>query len=90
LSATPHGASVLEAGIQFAEDADGNWESDLLLKLSEFLVLSGLTTSMDSAMEQAFTLNIASKGVLLKCRSQQEFSHSMERVVQVIFSNHSD
>ena len=88
LSTTPHGASVLEAGIQFAEGAEGNWESDLLLKLSEFLVLSGLTTSMDTAMEQAFTLNIASKGILLKCRSQQEFSHSMERVVQVIFSNY--
>ena len=86
LSTTPHGASVLEAGIQFAEGADDNWESDLLLKLSEFIVSSGLTSSMDWAMEQAFTLNIASKGILLKCRSQQEFSREMERVVQVIFS----
>lgn len=86
LSTTPHGASVLEAGIQFAEKDQTNWEGDLMLKLAEFLVYSGFTSSMDWAMEQAFTLNIASKGILLKCRSVEDFSFKMERVIQVVLS----
>ncbi|WED22979.1 TetR/AcrR family transcriptional regulator [Vibrio sp. JC009] len=87
LSTTPHGASVLEAGMQFAHESQTNWESDLMLKLSEFLVSSGVTSSMDCAMEQTFTLNIASKGILLKSRSMQDFSRDMERVVSVVLSD---
>lgn len=85
VSTTAHGAEILDAGLQFTQNAGTDWEGDLMLKLAEFLVTSGLTSSMDLAMEQANALNVASKGLMLKCQSSADFSVEMNRVIKVIF-----
>ncbi len=87
ISMTDHGAEILGIGMRFAENADTNWEGDLLLKLSDFLVASGLTGSMDLAVEQSNALNLASKGILMRSRSSEIFSIEMNRVIQVIFKD---
>lgn len=85
VSGTAHGAELLEIGIRFAEEADRDWEAQMMAKLSEFLVASKLAASIPAAMEIAIALSYASKGIMLKSRSAEDFSREMARVVAVVF-----
>jgi|TARA_R100000789_G_scaffold21331_1_gene24252 hypothetical protein len=42
---------------------------------------------MDLAIEQTYTLNMTSKGIMLDTQTPRECSGVMHRVVQVIFDN---
>lgn len=85
VSGTAHGAELLETGIRFAEEHDRDWNGQVMARLSEFLVDSKLAASMDFALEIATSLSYASKGIMLKSRTAEDFSREMARVVRVIF-----
>ena len=85
ISNTAHGAEILEAGMKHAKGSGSDWESDVLLKLSSYLVEAGLSDSMDLAIEQANVLSMAAKGIILETETSQEFSKEMDRIVQVVF-----
>ncbi len=84
ISTTAHGAEILESGMRFAAEAASDWEGNVMLKLSEFLVATKLAPSMDMALELANALNLASKGLMLKCQSKRDFSYEMNRIVQAV------
>ena len=84
ISNTPHGAEILETGMRFAVE-DKDWESELMGLLADYLIRSGLCDDKSLSIEQARALNFASKGIMLKTQTAQEFSQEMMRVIQVIF-----
>lgn len=85
LSNTAHGAEILEAGMRHAKSSGTDWEGDVMLKLSSFLVEAGLSSSMDLAIEQTNALSMAAKGIILETETSKEFGYEMKRVIQVIF-----
>ncbi len=85
ISNTAHGAEILEAGMRHARNAGKDWEREVMLKLADFLVESGLSTSMNFALEQAYTMTLAAKGIILETETSQEFGEEMRRIVEVVF-----
>lgn len=82
---TEHGAEVLDSGIRFAQSSERDWEGEAKDVLSEFLNEAYQIRDQGKAHEIAHCLSLASKGILLKVRSSEEFSSEMKRVISVVF-----
>ncbi len=85
IKTTAHGAEILDSGIKLAQESSTDWEGDFMRMLSGFIASSGLTDSMEDAIERSFVLHVASKGVLLKSQTVEEFSEGMKRVIYIVF-----
>lgn len=85
VGSTEHGAELLDSGIRFAQASERDWEGDAMGALSDFLVDRNLVRDSQEAEDIAHCLSVASKGILLKVQSAEEFSREMERVVRVVF-----
>lgn len=82
---TEHGAELLDSGIRFAQASERDWEGEAKRTLSDFLDDQNLVRDNEQADEIAHCLSLASKGILLKVQTTEEFSREMKRVIDVVF-----
>lgn len=82
---TEHGAELLDSGIRFAQASERDWEGQAKGALSDFLVDQNLVRDSEQADDIAHCLSLASKGILLKVQTTEQFSREMKRVIDVVF-----
>ncbi|MFT4716095.1 MAG: TetR/AcrR family transcriptional regulator of autoinduction and epiphytic fitness [Paracoccaceae bacterium] len=83
-SGTGHGAEILDLAIASVHRSSPDLEGDYAKSVSDFLLASGLADTSASAENKTFVLNLASKGLLVKARTAEEFSQGIRRVISTI------
>ncbi|MES0824012.1 TetR/AcrR family transcriptional regulator [Ruegeria sp. SCP11] len=82
---TPHGAELLDQTKSAAESSTRDYEGEFTRAIETFLLTRGMAPSEEAAKDAAYVLNLASKGLLLKVGTPDDYARSLERVINVLF-----
>lgn len=82
---TPHGAEILELAIDSAGRASTDFEETFSNAVSSFLLSSGLSQNASEAKDMTYVMNLASKGLMLKCQTSEAYTTGMLRVLRTLF-----
>ena len=83
---TPHGAEILNLAIDSAGRASTDFEAIFSTAVSSFLLDSGLSQNASKAKDMTYVLNLASKGLMLKCQTSDAYKTGMLRVLKTLFA----
>ena len=83
---SPHGAEIMEMGMDALRRADGDPEERFERSMAEFLLARGVCHDPVKAGDMAFMLFMSAKGLFLKTRTVEEFQAGMARIVAVATS----
>ena len=81
----PHGAELLEMAAEMFGNADQDPAALLEGGLASFFVEQGLSEDAQKASDAAYTLIVASKGLLLKARTPVEYQQGTMRFLSALF-----
>ena len=79
---SPHGAEILDLGIESLKRSNPNFHEDFEKEVADFLLHRNVCSTLKEAADITFVLHMASKGLLLKSATSEEFKQGMNRVIQ--------
>lgn len=82
---TPHGSELLDQTKSAAERSARDYEGEFTRAVEWFLLAQGMAPSEEAAKDAAYVLNLASKGLLLKVGTPENYAQSLKRVIGVLF-----
>lgn len=85
LRSTPHGGELMDMAIASAQRSEENYEGHFMEAITAFIETRELTPDDQTATETAYVLHLASKGLMLKVHTSEDFAIGMQRVLRVIF-----
>ena len=86
LHESPHGFEVMDRGLESLRRAECDPDGMFLAAIANFLLREECCQSQADADDMTFVLVMASKGLLLKTSTYDEFATSMLRVVNVVIN----
>lgn len=87
---SPHGAEIMDLGMASLQRSDADPHLHFETALCRFLLDEGICKTQQEAGDKTFLLLIASKGLLLKSTSSEEFNAGMIRIINSAISEESD
>lgn len=84
---SPHGAEIMDLGAASLQRSDVNPYLQFETALCRFLLDEGICKTQQEAEDKTFLLLIASKGLLLKSASSEEFEAGMTRIINSAISD---
>jgi AcrR family transcriptional regulator len=87
LHGTPHGMEIMDRAIGIALSGGQDYEGRLYQALADYCVKNSLVTRPELAQDWVFTLSMASKGLMLKTITTEEFATGMKRIVNMLLSD---
>ena len=84
LRAAPHGSEIVEIGAAALKASRTDPVRDFEMRVADFLITHKASADRATAGEMAFTLLMASKGLLVACDTSESFAEGMGRVVETL------
>jgi len=82
LRESPHGAEIMDLGTESLKRSNPNFHDDFEKEIADFLVDRNVCKTKEIASDITFVLHMASKGLLLKSSTREEFISGLNRVIQ--------
>ena len=77
----PHGAEIMDLGLESLRRLESDPNADFEKEIARFLIERGVCETPKDAVDAAYLLLMASKGLFLKSRSSDEFEAGMTRII---------
>lgn len=84
LHSSPHGMEILDLGFASIKRANTDHIAVFEVALANFLVNRGICKDHGRAADVTFVLTVASKGVMLKSETVQEYQNDMARIIRAM------
>ena len=79
---SPHGMEMMDLGIASLQRAKNDPVDRFETMLSEFLLESNICDTIEEARDKTFLFVVASKGLILKSASTEDFNNGMRRIIR--------